>query len=79
MAVEHRVYCTLSMDLPILYFMGSQVKISKFQYISVPFILASSADPDERPPKVEFHLGQMKCHNSGSSLYATVLVNLYPE
>ena len=41
---------TLSIGLSILYFKGSQVKISTFLYISVPedvFILANSADPDE--------------------------------
>ena len=42
---------TTSMDLSILYFKVSQIKISKFKYISVPEDLANSADTDE------IHLG----------------------
>ena len=53
------------MNLSILYFMGSQLKISIFLYISVPFILANSAENDVMLPNVAFHLGPMKCHNSG--------------
>ena len=51
------------MDLSVLYFKGSQVKISNFLYISVPdniisvFILANSADHDEVPLYVAFHQG----------------------
>ena len=42
---------TTSMDLSILYFKVSQVKISKFSCISVSEDLANSADTDE------IHLG----------------------
>ena len=35
----------ISMQLPILYFKGSQVEFSKF--LKVVFILANSAGPDE--------------------------------
>ena len=42
---------TISMDMSILYFTGSLVKISIF------FILANSADPDEMLHYVAFHLG----------------------
>ena len=48
------------MDLYILYFKGSQVQISKFQYISAPedcFFLTNSVDPDEIQHHVVFHLG----------------------
>ena len=49
-----------SMELSILYLKGLPVKFSINRCISVPkivFILANSADPDEMPPYVAFHLG----------------------
>ena len=52
----HIIIDRISMYLPILYFKGSQVKIS----IHCPwsfFILANSADPDEMPHYAAFHLG----------------------
>ena len=48
---------TISMELFILYFCTSQ-NFDKI-YFSVPkdCILTNSADPDEMPPYVAFHLG----------------------
>ena len=48
------------MEMSILYFKGSRVKISAvyiFLYLKIALILASSADPDEMPPYAAFHLG----------------------
>ena len=39
--------------------------------LKIVFILANSADPDEMPPYVAFHLG--------SSLFAKIPVYLYSE
>ena len=49
---------TISMGLPIVYFMGTQVDF--FKIIPVPrgfLILANSADPDEMQQYAAFHLG----------------------
>ena len=50
------------MDLSILYFKGSQVKISCFDihaFLSemIVFTIENSADTDEMPHYAEFHLG----------------------
>ena len=50
----------ISMDLPILYFKGSQVEISIYDAFPSQifvFIFANSADPDVMPHDVAFHLG----------------------
>ena len=47
------------MGLPILYIKGSQIEFSKydvFLFLEIYFILANSADPNEMPPYVAFHL-----------------------
>ena len=49
----------IKMGLPIIYFTGSQVGISKLWYISVlknVLTSAKSVDPDEMPLCVAFHL-----------------------
>ena len=50
---------TISMELFILYFKGSQVEIFKFSlFLSLKiFFIANSADPDEMLPYAPFHLG----------------------
>ena len=56
---------TISMDLSVLYFKGSQVKISRFYYTVFIFlsltisvlILANSADHDEMLLYAAFHQG----------------------
>ena len=45
------------MELSILYFKGSPVKISVFLSVKIAFILANSAYTDEMPPYAAFHLG----------------------
>ena len=59
--MDYPIYIdTISMDLSILYLKGTQVKISKIKYISVPedcFILANIGDPDEMLSYAAFHLG----------------------
>ena len=50
----------ISMGLPIVYFMGSNVDFSKLLCIYVPegcLILSNSADPDEMQQHAAFHLG----------------------
>ena len=50
---------SISMDLSILYLKGSQVKILRFCYISVPedyfYLCQNSPDPDEMPHCIRFH------------------------
>ena len=46
---------TISMDLSILHFKGSQVELSNLS-LKIVFILANSADPDEMPNYGAFHL-----------------------
>ena len=49
---------TISMDLSILYFKGTQVKITNFNtFLYLKIILANSADSDEMPHYMVFHLG----------------------
>ena len=51
---------TIGMGLPIMYFKGSQVELSKLGCISVHenyLFLANSADPDEMQHYAAFHLG----------------------
>ena len=51
---------TINMELSILYFMGSQVKIlnlNMFLSRNTIFILANSADQAEMPHHAAFHLG----------------------
>ena len=49
---------TMSIELSILYFKGSQLKISikRCNSIKIVFIQANSKDPDEMHPYVAFHL-----------------------
>ena len=47
------------MGMPIIYFKGSQVKRPTYVVLQSPmivFILENSADPDEMPHSVAFHL-----------------------
>ena len=51
---------TISMELPIVYFKGSQVEISNYDVLlslKIVLILANSADPDEMQHYSAFHLG----------------------
>ena len=51
---------TICTDLSILCFKGLPVKILKFGIflsLKIAFILVNSADSDEMPPYVAFHLG----------------------
>ena len=61
---------TVSMDLSILYFKWSHVKILLYFSLNIVFILTISADPNEMP---------QRGISSGSSLFAKVPVNWYPE
>ena len=47
---------TISMELPILYFYGSQVEVYKLP-LKVVLILANCTDPDEMQHYAAFHLG----------------------
>ena len=49
---------TISIGLPILYFKGPQVEVSKNDAsLKVVLILANIADPDEMQHYAAFHLG----------------------
>ena len=51
---------TISMGLPILYFMGSQIQVSKLWCIcafNVVLVLVNCADSDEMQHDAAFHLG----------------------
>ena len=61
-----------SMELPILYFKGTQVEISNcvvFLSLKIARILTNSAEPDD----------MRQYETSGSSLFAKVPVYRYPE
>ena len=50
----------ISMELPILYFMGSQVKISKLECVyvlKIVFVVANTVYPNKMLPYAAFHLG----------------------
>ena len=63
------MYDMVKLGWSIVYIEGSQVMISK-KYIfltqKIDFALANSADPDEMPHNVAFHLG-LHCHLGVSS------------
>ena len=51
---------TIRMELPIVYFKGSQVDISKswcVLFLKIVLVLANSVDPDEMQHCAAFHLG----------------------
>ena len=53
---------TTSMELPIVYFKGSQIEFSKLLYdvflsLKVVLIIANSVDSDEMQHNAAFHLG----------------------
>ena len=51
---------TVKSGWSIVYIEGSHALVSKlnvFLYLKIDFVLANSADPDEMPHYVAFHLG----------------------